>query len=49
MARARLGGYFAGLAEGGLAPDPALVATGDFTEDGGRAGDARAPGTQPRP
>ncbi|MEU9304043.1 LacI family DNA-binding transcriptional regulator [Streptomyces sp. NPDC048269] len=36
VARARLGGYFAGLAEGGLTPDPALVATGDFTEEGGR-------------
>ncbi|MGG8410207.1 LacI family DNA-binding transcriptional regulator [Streptomyces sp. 12297] len=37
VARARLGGYFAGLAEGGLALDHALVATGDFTEEGGRA------------
>ncbi|MFJ7956891.1 LacI family DNA-binding transcriptional regulator [Streptomyces sp. NPDC096319] len=36
VARARLGGYRAGLAEAGLAPDEALVAVGDFTEEGGR-------------
>ncbi|MFJ9342131.1 LacI family DNA-binding transcriptional regulator [Streptomyces sp. NPDC101733] len=36
VARARLGGYRAGLAEAGLVPDESLVATGDFTEDGGR-------------
>ncbi|MEW5633302.1 substrate-binding domain-containing protein, partial [Streptomyces hydrogenans] len=37
VARARLGGYRAGLAEAGHAPDEGLVAAGDFTEDGGRA------------
>ncbi|MFH7594165.1 LacI family DNA-binding transcriptional regulator [Streptomyces racemochromogenes] len=36
VARARLGGYRAGLAEAGIAPDESLVATGDFTEEGGR-------------
>ncbi|MEW1695253.1 LacI family DNA-binding transcriptional regulator [Streptomyces sp. NPDC091278] len=36
VARARLGGYRAGLAEAGLAPDEGLVAVGDFTEEGGR-------------
>ncbi|MFI8288280.1 LacI family transcriptional regulator [Streptomyces sp. ms191] len=36
VARARLGGYRAGLAEAGLPPDESLVATGDFTEEGGR-------------
>ncbi|MBD0708245.1 MULTISPECIES: LacI family DNA-binding transcriptional regulator [unclassified Streptomyces] len=36
VARARLGGYRAGLAEAGIAPDEALVAVGDFTEEGGR-------------
>ncbi|MFI8321604.1 LacI family DNA-binding transcriptional regulator [Streptomyces sp. NPDC085529] len=35
-ARCRLDGYREGLAEAGLAPDDALVATGDFTEEGGR-------------
>ncbi|WP_051716816.1 LacI family DNA-binding transcriptional regulator [Streptomyces sp. NRRL F-5727] len=37
VARARLGGYRAGLAEAGHAPDEGLVAPGDFTEAGGRA------------
>ncbi|MEU8526710.1 MULTISPECIES: LacI family DNA-binding transcriptional regulator [Streptomyces] len=36
VARARLDGYRAGLAAAGLAADDALVATGDFTEEGGR-------------
>ncbi|MFD3662605.1 LacI family DNA-binding transcriptional regulator [Streptomyces sp. NPDC058659] len=36
VARCRLDGYRAGLAEAGLAPDEALVANGDFTEEGGR-------------
>ncbi|CAM5348719.1 LacI family DNA-binding transcriptional regulator [Streptomyces tanashiensis] len=36
VARARLGGYRAGLAEAGLPPDEALVEAGDFTEEGGR-------------
>ncbi|MET9699928.1 LacI family DNA-binding transcriptional regulator [Streptomyces sp. NPDC006529] len=36
VARARLGGYRAGLTEAGIAPDESLVATGDFTEEGGR-------------
>ncbi|WP_354381142.1 LacI family DNA-binding transcriptional regulator [Streptomyces sp. PvR034] len=36
VARARLGGYRAGLAEAGIAPDESLVAVGDFTEEGGR-------------
>ncbi|MER5726810.1 LacI family DNA-binding transcriptional regulator [Streptomyces sp. NPDC002138] len=36
VARARLGGYRAGLAEAGIVPDESLVATGDFTEEGGR-------------
>ena len=35
-ARARLDGYRAGLAAAGLDADEALVAAGDFTEDGGR-------------
>ncbi|MFD8013287.1 LacI family DNA-binding transcriptional regulator [Streptomyces sp. NPDC058955] len=35
-ARCRLDGYREGLAEAGLAADDALVATGDFTEEGGR-------------
>ncbi|MFD7028631.1 LacI family DNA-binding transcriptional regulator [Streptomyces sp. NPDC059917] len=36
VARARLGGYRAGLAEAGIGPDESLVAIGDFTEEGGR-------------
>ncbi|WP_435057043.1 LacI family DNA-binding transcriptional regulator [Streptomyces sp. bgisy060] len=36
VARARLGGYRAGLAEAGLPPEEALEAIGDFTEEGGR-------------
>ncbi|MGW8354486.1 LacI family DNA-binding transcriptional regulator [Streptomyces wedmorensis] len=36
VARCRLDGYREGLAEAGLTPDPDLVATGDFTEEGGR-------------
>ncbi|MGW4724974.1 LacI family DNA-binding transcriptional regulator [Streptomyces sp. NPDC004291] len=36
VARARLGGYRAGLTEAGLAPDEELVSAGDFTEEGGR-------------
>ncbi|MDV5143796.1 LacI family DNA-binding transcriptional regulator [Streptomyces sp. SBC-4] len=36
VARCRLDGYREGLAEAGLAPDEALVANGDFTEEGGR-------------
>lgn len=36
VARARLGGYRAGLAEAGIEPDESLVATADFTEEGGR-------------
>ncbi|MFE7580156.1 LacI family DNA-binding transcriptional regulator [Streptomyces gardneri] len=36
VARCRLDGYREGLAESGLAPDEALVANGDFTEEGGR-------------
>ncbi|WP_327377851.1 LacI family transcriptional regulator [Streptomyces sp. NBC_01216] len=36
VARCRLDGYRAGLAEVGLVPDASLVATGDFTEEGGR-------------
>ncbi|MET9652936.1 LacI family DNA-binding transcriptional regulator [Streptomyces sp. NPDC006460] len=36
VARCRLDGYRAGLTEAGLAPDESLVATGDFTEEGGR-------------
>ncbi|MGW4747053.1 LacI family DNA-binding transcriptional regulator [Streptomyces sp. NPDC004290] len=36
VARARLGGYRAGLTEAGLPPDETLVAAGDFTEEGGR-------------
>ncbi|WP_308346442.1 LacI family DNA-binding transcriptional regulator [Streptomyces sp. ISL-66] len=36
VARARLGGYRAGLAEAGIPPDESLVATADFTEEGGR-------------
>ncbi|WP_030555862.1 LacI family DNA-binding transcriptional regulator [Streptomyces exfoliatus] len=36
VARCRLDGYRQGLAESGLAADEALVATGDFTEEGGR-------------
>ncbi|WP_328966504.1 LacI family DNA-binding transcriptional regulator [Streptomyces sp. NBC_00239] len=35
VARARLGGYRAGLAEAGIVPDESLVAAGDFTEAGG--------------
>ncbi|MFF5973784.1 LacI family DNA-binding transcriptional regulator [Streptomyces sp. NPDC012769] len=35
-ARARLDGYREGIAAAGLAPDELLVATGDFTEEGGR-------------
>ncbi|MET8540320.1 LacI family DNA-binding transcriptional regulator [Kitasatospora sp. NPDC004799] len=35
-ARGRLAGYRQGLAEAGLPADELLVATGDFTEDGGR-------------
>ncbi|MFD4370987.1 LacI family DNA-binding transcriptional regulator [Streptomyces sp. NPDC058486] len=35
-ARCRLDGYREGLAEAGLTADEALVATGDFTEEGGR-------------
>ncbi|MGW8777112.1 LacI family DNA-binding transcriptional regulator [Streptomyces sp. NPDC055796] len=35
VARARLGGYRAGLTEAGITPDESLVATGDFTEEGG--------------
>ncbi len=35
-ARCRLDGYREGLAEAGLPADDALVATGDFTEEGGR-------------
>ncbi|KOG36000.1 LacI family DNA-binding transcriptional regulator [Streptomyces wedmorensis] len=36
VARCRLDGYREGLAEAGLTPDTDLVATGDFTEEGGR-------------
>ncbi|MER7952195.1 LacI family DNA-binding transcriptional regulator [Streptomyces sp. NPDC096079] len=36
VARCRLDGYREGLTEAGLTPDETLVATGDFTEDGGR-------------
>ncbi|WP_406055448.1 LacI family transcriptional regulator [Streptomyces sp. NBC_01077] len=36
VARCRLDGYREGLEEAGLSPDEALVATGDFTEAGGR-------------
>ncbi|GGU98892.1 LacI family transcriptional regulator [Streptomyces litmocidini] len=36
VARARLGGYRAGLTEAGLPPDEGLVSAGDFTEEGGR-------------
>ncbi|MFB7028897.1 MULTISPECIES: LacI family DNA-binding transcriptional regulator [unclassified Streptomyces] len=36
VARCRLDGYREGLAEAGLAADEALVANGDFTEEGGR-------------
>ncbi|MEU7028187.1 LacI family DNA-binding transcriptional regulator [Streptomyces sp. NPDC046275] len=36
VARARLDGYREGVAAAGLAPDELLVATGDFTEEGGR-------------
>ncbi|MFE7550198.1 LacI family DNA-binding transcriptional regulator [Streptomyces gardneri] len=36
VARCRLDGYREGLTEAGLAPDDALVANGDFTEEGGR-------------
>ncbi|MFB7830437.1 MULTISPECIES: LacI family DNA-binding transcriptional regulator [unclassified Streptomyces] len=36
VARCRLDGYRQGLAEAGLAADDGLVATGDFTEEGGR-------------
>ncbi|MFE2554917.1 LacI family DNA-binding transcriptional regulator [Streptomyces sp. NPDC059352] len=36
VARCRLDGYREGLADAGLAPDEALVANGDFTEEGGR-------------
>ncbi|MFB8076613.1 LacI family DNA-binding transcriptional regulator [Streptomyces sp. NPDC056013] len=36
VARCRLDGYLQGLAEAGLAADDGLVATGDFTEEGGR-------------
>ncbi|MFG3345937.1 LacI family DNA-binding transcriptional regulator [Streptomyces sp. NPDC048018] len=36
VARARLDGYREGIAAAGLAPDDLLVATGDFTEEGGR-------------
>ncbi|MFG2872513.1 LacI family DNA-binding transcriptional regulator [Streptomyces sp. NPDC048338] len=36
VARCRLDGYRAGLTEAGLTPDESLVATGDFTEEGGR-------------
>ncbi|MEU6950637.1 LacI family DNA-binding transcriptional regulator [Streptomyces sp. NPDC046332] len=35
-ARCRLDGYRQGLAEAGIAVDERLVATGDFTEEGGR-------------
>ncbi|MGW0121222.1 LacI family DNA-binding transcriptional regulator [Streptomyces sp. NPDC003327] len=35
-ARCRLAGYREGLAEAGLTADEALVATGDYTEEGGR-------------
>ncbi|WP_282692369.1 LacI family DNA-binding transcriptional regulator [Streptomyces sp. CC208A] len=35
-ARCRLDGYREGLADAGLPADDALVATGDFTEEGGR-------------
>ncbi|MFF5919765.1 LacI family DNA-binding transcriptional regulator [Streptomyces flavochromogenes] len=36
VARCRLDGYREGLAEAGLPADDGLVATGDFTEEGGR-------------
>ncbi|MFD0146461.1 MULTISPECIES: LacI family DNA-binding transcriptional regulator [unclassified Streptomyces] len=36
VARCRLDGYRRGLAEAGIAADERLVATGDFTEEGGR-------------
>ncbi|MCX5231891.1 LacI family DNA-binding transcriptional regulator [Streptomyces sp. NPDC006553] len=36
VARCRLDGYREGLVEAGLAADDGLVATGDFTEEGGR-------------
>ncbi|MET9954875.1 LacI family DNA-binding transcriptional regulator [Streptomyces sp. NPDC006339] len=36
VARARLDGYREGVAVAGLAPDELLIATGDFTEEGGR-------------
>ncbi|MEU8620699.1 LacI family DNA-binding transcriptional regulator [Streptomyces sp. NPDC048623] len=36
VARARLDGYREGIAAAGLDPDELLVATGDFTEEGGR-------------
>ncbi|MGA4977644.1 LacI family DNA-binding transcriptional regulator [Streptomyces cinereoruber] len=36
VARCRLDGYREGLAEAGLPADEALVANGDFTEEGGR-------------
>ncbi|MER7518396.1 LacI family DNA-binding transcriptional regulator [Streptomyces sp. NPDC126499] len=36
VARARLDGYREGIAAAGLEPDELLVATGDFTEEGGR-------------
>ncbi|WP_055600750.1 LacI family DNA-binding transcriptional regulator [Streptomyces aureus] len=36
VARCRLDGYREGLAEAGLPADEELVATGDFTEEGGR-------------
>ncbi|MDX3234943.1 LacI family DNA-binding transcriptional regulator [Streptomyces sp. ME03-5709C] len=37
VARARLEGYRQGVRDAGLARDDALVAAGDFTEEGGRA------------
>ena len=35
--RSRYQGYLSGLADAGLAPDPGLVATGDFSQAGGEA------------
>ncbi|MFJ5137706.1 LacI family DNA-binding transcriptional regulator [Streptomyces sp. NPDC088707] len=47
VARCRLDGYREGLAEAGLAADESLVATGDFTEEGGRHAMRRLLGRRP--
>lgn len=47
--RERLDGFRAALREAGIAPDPALELTGDFTEESGYAAGVRLAGMSPRP